>query len=84
MLHQMPREFLISQITNGLILVLLGMGFVFVFLTLLVFTTKLLSSLARRFTPKEVVKVKTSSLSASAKEAEIAAAITAAVAQSKN
>ena len=88
MLHQLPREILVSQINNGLIIMLLGMGVVFVFLVLLVFTTKLLSFLVRRYLPEKPQVISNASstplvgASAEAEGAQIAAAITAAVAQS--
>ena len=53
MLHQLPREILTTQITNGLIIMLLGMGVVFFFLVLLVYTTKLLSFLVRKYLPEK-------------------------------
>lgn len=88
MLHQLPREILVSQINNGLIIMLLGMGVVFVFLVLLVFSTKLLSFLVRKYLPEkqEVINNASSTplvgASAEAEGAQIAAAITAAVARS--
>ena len=87
MLHQLPREILVSQINNGLIIMLLGMGVVFVFLVLLVFSTKLLSFLVRKYLPEkqEVINASSTPLvgaSAEAEGAQIAAAITAAVARS--
>lgn len=90
MLQQMPKELLIEQVSNGLILMLLGMGVVFVFLTLLVFSTKLLSYLVRRFLPEKTSvapqkrpNVATALPVADSAGAEVAAAITAAVAKSK-
>ncbi|MGI6432380.1 MAG: OadG family transporter subunit [Sphaerochaetaceae bacterium] len=82
----MPKELLLEQVNNGLILLLLGMGFVFIFLTLLVFTTKLLSLLVRTLLPQKIETPVTRPLSASGTSVtdsagtEIAAAITAAVA----
>ncbi|MGI6466852.1 MAG: OadG family protein [Sphaerochaetaceae bacterium] len=89
MLQQMPKELLIEQVNNGLILMVLGMGVVFVFLTLLVFTTKLLSTLVIKFMPEQSVAQRPASATVSASsvttstDTEIAAAITAAVAHSK-
>ncbi len=85
MLQQMPRELLIEQVNNGLILMLLGMGVVFVFLTLLVFTTKLLSTLVIKFMPEQSVAQRPASVPSvtTSTDTEIAAAITAAVAHSK-
>jgi oxaloacetate decarboxylase gamma subunit len=86
-LAQLPKEQLIDQLQNGLILMLLGMGTVFVFLTLLVFLTKGLSALVRKFAPQKpvtIVKTPVSNVAvASGSEAEIAAAIVAAFAKSK-
>jgi oxaloacetate decarboxylase gamma subunit len=89
MLQQLPNELLIAQVENGLILLLLGMGVVFLFLTLLVFTTKLLSLLVKKYLPEKTPIVAKRPVSASAAPAidtsgaEIAAAIAAAVAHSK-
>jgi oxaloacetate decarboxylase gamma subunit len=90
MLHQMPRELLLEQVSNGLILMLLGMGVVFVFLTLLVFLTKLLSLMVRKYLPEKTSvapprqpAVATAPSVANSASAEVAAAITAAVAKSK-
>ena len=49
LLAQLPAEQLTTQIKNGLILLVLGMAIVFVFLTILVFTTKLVSKIVRKF-----------------------------------
>jgi oxaloacetate decarboxylase gamma subunit len=43
---------------EGLTLMVFGMGFVFTFLTLLVFSTKTMSSIVLRFAPIELVVVK--------------------------
>lgn len=90
MLQQMPKELLMEQVSNGLILMLLGMGVVFVFLTLLVFSTKLLSFLVRRFLPEKTSvapqrrpAAATVPSVADSANAEVVAAITAAVAKSK-
>lgn len=89
MLHQLPKELLIEQVENGLILLVLGMGVVFLFLTLLVFTTKLLSFLVKKYLPEKMPTVAKRHVSASGSPvadtagAEIAAAIAAAVAHSK-
>ncbi|MBO4388132.1 MAG: OadG family protein [Spirochaetales bacterium] len=45
---QLSAETLQAQLANGLVLLALGMGVVFVFLTLLVFTTKGVSSVVRK------------------------------------
>lgn len=41
-----------NLLSEGLTLMVFGMGFVFVFLTLLVFVTKGMSSLANKFAPE--------------------------------
>lgn len=89
MLHQLPKELLIEQVNNGLILLVIGMGVVFLFLTLLVFTTKGLSAFVKKYLPEKVTTVTKRSVSASGSPvadtsgAEIAAAVAAAVAHSK-
>jgi oxaloacetate decarboxylase gamma subunit len=45
---------------EGLTLMVFGMGFVFTFLTLLVFSTKTMSAIVLRFSPVELVVVKPS------------------------
>jgi len=87
-LAQFPREQLASNLQNGLIIMLLGMGTTFVFLTLLVFLTKGVSALARKIAPKEQLVtantiVETVSAPAAGNDAEIATAIAAAFVQSK-
>lgn len=86
-LAQLPKEQLIAQLQNGLILMLLGMGTVFVFLTLLVFLTKGLSAFVRKFAPQKPVAIAKPTVqnvaAASGSEAEVAAAIVAAFAKSK-
>lgn len=89
MLHQLPRELLLEQVNNGLILLILGMGVVFLFLTLLVFSTKFLSFFVKKFIPQQTPSVAKRPVSTSGPTSvdtagpEIAAAIAAAVAQSK-
>jgi oxaloacetate decarboxylase gamma subunit len=83
----MPKELLLEQMNNGLILLALGMGVVFVFLILLVFSTKFVSYVIRRFFPEPVAQnVRPSQAMATVSprtaDGEIAAAIVAAVAQS--
>ncbi len=87
-LAQLPKEQLIAQLQNGVILMLLGMGTVFVFLTLLVFLTKGMSSLTKKFAPQKPAAVVSShqavvASAPAASEADIAAAIVAAFAKSK-
>lgn len=87
----MPREVLISQLQSGLILLVLGMGTVFVFLVLLIYSTKAISSICRRITPAQASapapKKSTPAPAAKAagnKDAEVAAAIAAAYQKNKN
>ncbi|WP_027855786.1 OadG family protein [Marinobacterium litorale] len=46
-----------NLLSEGLTLMVFGMGFVFVFLTLLVITTSLMSKLATKYAPAPAVKV---------------------------
>ena len=82
----MSKAMLGQQLQGGLILLVLGMATVFVFLTILIFTTKLLSKTCSRFAPaKAQVKPKTSSVAQRVtKDDEIAAAIVAAYAKTTN
>lgn len=87
MLHQMPRELLVTQLNNGLILLVLGMVIVFLFLTLLVFSTKFLSFFTKKFLPESAPstpKRPVSPVAPDEGEAEIVAAIAAAVARAKH
>lgn len=89
-LAQLPKDMLLDQLQNGLVLLLLGMGTVFVFLIILVFVIKAMSAIIRKVSPakasapvaRPVAVTAAPAVSASA-DAEIAAAIVAAVAQSK-
>ena len=91
-LAQLPTEQLVSQLKNGLVLLVLGMALVFVFLTILVFTTKGVSKVVRKFEKKKPVAqvaapaaVSTAAApAASTSEAEVALAIAAAMAKSKS
>ncbi len=86
---ELSNEMLLGQVNNGLILMVLGMGVVFLFLTLLVFTTKFLSFFVKKYLPestKPIVKMPApaaASPSPHSAGAEIAAAIAAAVVRSK-
>ncbi len=87
-LAQLPKEQLVTQLQNGVILMVLGIATVFVFLTLLVFLTKGMSALVRKLAPEKPKAVVSSpaavsTSAASASEADIAAAIVAAFAKSK-
>lgn len=70
-----------NLISDGLSLMLYGMGFVFVFLTLLVFATNLMSKLVTKYLPEPipVPKVKPAIKAATSNNDEILAVITAAV-----
>jgi oxaloacetate decarboxylase gamma subunit len=84
-LTQIPTEQLLHQLESGLILMLLGLSTVFVFLTLLVFLTKGTSALAKRLEPKgkPVTATVQGGVASAATDAEVAAAIVAAFAKSK-
>ena len=90
LLANLPKEVLVKQIQDGLVLLVLGMGTVFVFLTVLIFTTKLLSKVCARFAPAKPAtpapKKSTAAPQNSGvnKDAEVAAAIAAAYARSNN
>ncbi|MBJ2354852.1 OadG family transporter subunit [Sphaerochaeta sp. S2] len=87
-LAQLPKEQLVAQLENGVILMILGIATVFVFLTLLFFLTKAMSAIARKIAPQKPKAVVSSpaavtASASSASEADIAAAIVAAFAKSK-
>ena len=48
MLYNLPKELLTAQLMDGLVLLVLGMGTVFVFLVILIYATKLMSKLCNR------------------------------------
>ena len=48
MLYTLPKELLTAQLMDGLVLLVLGMGTVFVFLVILIYATKLMSKLCNR------------------------------------
>ena len=52
LLTNLPREILVQQIKDGLILLVLGMGTVFIFLILLVYITKLMSRICAKLEPE--------------------------------
>lgn len=70
-----------SLVSEGLNLMVYGMGFVFVFLTLLVFVTTMMSKLVNKFLPEPIVeqKAKASAPQAAANNDELLAVLTAAV-----
>ncbi len=88
-LAQLPKEVLLHQLSNGLILMLIGMGTVFLFLVILVYVIKALSAIVRKTTPAKPVAAPAPAAVAAVPaasqtvDAEIAAAIVAAVAKSK-
>lgn len=87
-LAQLPIEELTAQIKNGLVLMVLGMAIVFIFLTILVFVTKGVSKVVRKMESKKPVEVKAPQVEVAAPaascEADIAVAIAAAFAKSRN
>ena len=87
-LAQLPKEQLAQQLSNGLILLALGMSIVFLFLTILVFTTKGVSRVVKSIEKRKpelkiAVPVAESAIPAG-NDAEIAVAIAAAMAKSKS
>jgi len=88
LLTQLPKDVLATQLKNGLVLMVLGMAIVFVFLTILVFTTKGVSKLVRKFEKKKpaapVAQAAPAAVAVASNDAEIAVAIAAAVAKSKS
>ena len=58
LLTNLPRDVLIRQLQDGLVLLVLGMGFVFIFLAILVFTTKWISKLCMKVAPAKQPEVK--------------------------
>ena len=85
-LAQLPKEQLASQLSNGLILLALGMSIVFLFLTILVFTTKGVSRIVRNIEKKKPAPqvAATATAEVAGNDAEIAVAIAAAMAKSKS
>ncbi len=85
LLTNLPKETLVAQLQDGGILLVLGMGTVFVFLVILIYATKLMSKIVARMQPAEQAapaqKRSTNTSTTSAKksdDAAIAAAIAAA------
>ncbi len=86
-LAQLPVEELRIQLGNGVTLMILGMAIVFVFLSILVFTTKGVSKIVKGIeakAPKATPVAPSAVSSAPASDAEVAAAIVAAVVKSRN
>ena len=97
LLTNMPREELIAQLYDGLVLMVLGMGTVFVFLVILIYASKLMSRICMNLDKnhpakaasapqaKTAVPVQQKTASAPATDdASVAAAIAAAWDKSKN
>lgn len=86
LLTNLPREILVQQIKDGLILLVLGMGTVFIFLILLVYITKLMSRICAKLEPettapateKKPSAVARPNVVAKSNDAAVAAAIAAA------
>lgn len=70
-----------SLVSEGLNLMVYGMGFVFVFLTLLVIVTTFMSKLVNTFLPEPIVepKIKASAPQSTGNNDELLAVLTAAV-----
>lgn len=51
LLTNLPKETLVQQIKDGGILMVLGMGTVFLFLVILIFATKLMSKIIGKYAP---------------------------------
>ena len=77
----LQTSFFNGQIGNGLILMVLGMGIVFLFLTILVFSTKMISKIVSKIEKKEPAQTPAEVKNNS--ESEVAAAIAVAFAESK-
>ena len=97
LLYNMPREELIAQLYDGLVLLVLGMGTVFVFLVLLIYITKIMSKLCMRSSdhpanakakPEAAASAapatKTMAAAPTGDDAAVAAAIAAAYDKSRN
>lgn len=78
LLTNLPRETLVQQIYDGLILLILGMGTVFIFLVLLIYATKIMSKICAKISPAETAP------KAAAKKPSQAAAAPATVARSND
>ncbi|HIV99062.1 MAG TPA: OadG family protein [Candidatus Ornithospirochaeta avicola] len=85
LLVNLPKETLVQQIKDGGILLVLGMGTVFIFLVILIYATKFMSSVVKKLEPQEEVKPQNTSRNKKAEtsakkndDAALAAAIAAA------
>ncbi|MBU2711429.1 OadG family protein [Zooshikella harenae] len=70
--------------TEGLYLMLLGMGFVFVFLTLLIYATELMSAVVQKYFPEKLIPAKLAKIGpvpAEAEDTQLIAVISAAIQQ---
>lgn len=88
LMTQMTNDQLVAQLLNGVTLTLLGMGTVFIFLIVLIFVTKGLSSFVKKIEarrPQVAPAANSSSINTAnvSADAEIAAVIAAAVAKSR-
>jgi len=87
-LAQLSSEVLLAQLKNGLFLLVMGMAIVFVFLTILVFTTKGVSKIVRKFEKKvpaaQAAPQASAAPAGSSDDAEVAVAIAAALAKSRS
>ncbi len=96
LLTNMPREELIAQLYDGLVLMVLGMGTVFVFLVILIYASKLMSKIVMNIDKNHPAKTENAPQAKAAPvqsrvasapatdDAAIAAAIAAAWDKSKN
>ncbi|MCR5732728.1 MAG: OadG family protein [Sphaerochaetaceae bacterium] len=88
MVPLMTNAELVSQVGDGFILLVLGMGTVFVFLTILIFATTAMSKIVAKIAPAKapapVKKSAPKAAAAGAQDAEVAAAIAAAYARNRN
>lgn len=80
LLTNLPKAYLSAQLKDGLILMLLGVVVVFIFLTILICSIKVMSKIVGNKAPKEAKqKVSTGSPVVKNDDAKVAAAIAAAV-----
>ncbi|MCF0238648.1 MAG: OadG family protein [Sphaerochaetaceae bacterium] len=88
LLQQLPQDVLVQGLKNGAVLMVLGMAIVFLFLTILIFTTKAVSLIVGKFESKkpapEAKKAVAANQTAASNDAEVAVAIAVAMAKSKS